>query len=61
MISTKARWARRSSYTALILCAALTQPLAAQETPTGAAAGAEASDAPAGEIIVTGSRIARET
>lgn len=61
MISTKARWARRSSHTALILCAALAQPLAAQETPAGAAADADASAAPAGEIIVTGSRIARET
>jgi len=59
MISTKGRWARHSSYSALILCAAFQQPLAAQEAPADAQSADAIADA--GEIIVTGSRIARET
>src|SRR3546814_4598879 len=60
MISTKARWVRHSSRTAMMFASlgALATPLAAQETPSETAAAA-----PAGEeaIVVTGSRIARET
>ncbi|HEY0597603.1 TonB-dependent receptor plug domain-containing protein, partial [Sphingopyxis sp.] len=59
MISTKARWARHSSRTVLMLAGigALAAPLAAQETPAEGTAAAAGEDA----IIVTGSRIARET
>ena len=60
MNMTKARWTRQSSRTVLILAGigAFAAPLAAQEAPAEAAAAA-----PAGEeaIVVTGSRIARET
>src|SRR3546814_12211184 len=60
MISTKARWVRHSSRTAMMFASlgALATPLAAQETPSETAAAA-----PAGEeaIVVTGSRIPRET
>ena len=57
MISTKARWARRTSHAALILSAALAAPAQAQDAP------ADPSADPAGDgaIIVTGSRIARDT
>src|SRR3546814_592404 len=56
---TKARWARRSSSLALILAAALAPPAFAQEeAPADAAAADPAAE---GAIIVTGSRIARET
>ncbi|HWW57148.1 MAG TPA: TonB-dependent receptor [Sphingopyxis sp.] len=59
MISTKARWARHSSRAVLALAGmgALTTPLAAQEAPAETAAAAPGEDA----IVVTGSRIARET
>ena len=60
MNMTKARWARHSSRTAMMLAGlgAFAAPLAAQEAPAETAAAA-----PAGEeaIVVTGSRIARET
>src|SRR3546814_5834693 len=60
MNMTKARWTRQSSRAVLILAGigAFAAPLAAQEAPAEAAAAA-----PAGEeaIVVTGSRIARET
>ncbi|SBV33511.1 putative TonB-dependent receptor [uncultured Sphingopyxis sp.] len=60
MTMTKARWARHSSRTALVLAGigAFAAPLAAQEAPAEAAAAV----APGEEaIVVTGSRIARET
>ncbi len=59
MKMTKARWARHSSRTVLVLVGigAFAAPLAAQEAP------AETAATPPGEeaIVVTGSRIARET
>ena len=60
MTMTKARWARHSSRTTLMLAGigAFAAPLAAQEAPAEAAAAV----APGEEaIVVTGSRIARET
>lgn len=59
MISNKARWARHGSRTALVLAGigTLAAPLAAQESPAEGAAAAAGEDA----IIVTGSRLARET
>jgi len=63
MICTKARWARRTSHAALILSAALAMPAQAQDAPADAAAADPAApdQATDGAIIVTGSRIARET
>lgn len=52
---TKARWARHASGAAIVLIGLAAAPLAAQETPAEGAAPEE------GAIIVTGSRIARET
>ena len=59
MKSTKARWARHSSRTALVFVgiSAFAAPLAAQDAPVETAAAAQGEDA----IVVTGSRIARET
>lgn len=63
--STKARWARNSSRTALILLSLplglAAMPAGAQETPAETAASADGAAADEGAIIVTGSRIARET
>ena len=60
MNMTKARWARHSSRTVLVLAGigAFAAPLAAQETPDEAAAAAAAGEE---AIVVTGSRSARET
>lgn len=59
LISSKTRWVQRSSYTALILAGFAALPAAAQEAATDTASETEAPAA--GDIIVTGSRIARET
>ncbi|MBJ7440126.1 MAG: TonB-dependent receptor [Sphingopyxis sp.] len=68
-VSTKARWGRQSSRTALILLGlplgTLAIPASAQDAPPapppGAATQSEGEVPDAGAIIVTGSRIARET
>ncbi|HMO74940.1 MAG TPA: TonB-dependent receptor [Sphingopyxis sp.] len=57
MISSKARWVRHSSHAALILAGFAALPAAAQEAPGDGAAEEPASEA----IVVTGSRIARES